>query len=158
MGQGFEAASARAHHAQIALENGAKCHPQAMEQGEKAQGQEGVEAVKLISRKDARALGLKRYFTGKACLRGHMGERQVLNAGCLDCQAERLRRSRRQNHAHVLDMERKYKNRNRERIQRNHAKYRNKNRERIRRQQARLKKQAAKALKVCRLLGIEIEI
>jgi hypothetical protein len=127
-----------------------------MEQGEKAQGQEGVEAVKLISRKDARALGLKRYFTGKACLRGHMGERLVSSPGCLDCQAERLRRARTQNHAHVLDRERKYRNRNRESIHRNKVKYRNKNRERIRRSHARFKKRAAKALKVCRLLGIEI--
>ena len=38
----------------------------------------------VISRKDARAAGLKRYFTGKPCSRGHISERLV-NAGCVEC-------------------------------------------------------------------------
>ena len=39
----------------------------------------------LISRKDAKAQGLKFYFTGKPCERGHVVERAVGNAGCIEC-------------------------------------------------------------------------
>ena len=28
---------------------------------------------------------MKRYFTGLACLRGHVSERYVLNGGCVEC-------------------------------------------------------------------------
>lgn len=39
----------------------------------------------IISRKDARALGLKRYFTGKPCRRGHVMERYTPSGRCLGC-------------------------------------------------------------------------
>jgi hypothetical protein len=39
----------------------------------------------LISRQEAIALGLKRYFTGKPCKYGHIAERWVLNWTCLLC-------------------------------------------------------------------------
>ena len=42
----------------------------------------------IISRNDARANGLKRYFTGKPCCRGHVCERQTGNGGCLMCCCE----------------------------------------------------------------------
>ena len=38
----------------------------------------------IISRKEAKALGLKRYFTGKPCKHGHLSERSIDN-GCLEC-------------------------------------------------------------------------
>lgn len=40
---------------------------------------------KVIERQAARALGLKRYFTGKPCKHGHIAERQVANGSCLEC-------------------------------------------------------------------------
>lgn len=40
---------------------------------------------KLISRRDAKRLGLKRYFTGKPCKHGHVGERQVSSEACIEC-------------------------------------------------------------------------
>lgn len=43
--------------------------------------------MKLISLHDAKAEGLKRYFTGKPCRYGHVSERFVSNAGCLECNA-----------------------------------------------------------------------
>lgn len=50
-------------------------------------------AAAIISRKDARAQGLKRYFTGEPCKSGHVSERAVSNGNCLECfrakQAER---------------------------------------------------------------------
>lgn len=39
----------------------------------------------VISRKEARALGLERYFTGKPCLHGHLSERKCESKTCLAC-------------------------------------------------------------------------
>jgi len=39
----------------------------------------------IISRAEARALGLKRYFTGKPCQRGHVAERGVISLDCVEC-------------------------------------------------------------------------
>lgn len=39
----------------------------------------------MISRKQAKAKGLTRYFTGKPCCRGHVAERMVSNYVCVDC-------------------------------------------------------------------------
>lgn len=39
----------------------------------------------VISRDEAFAKGLKRYYTGKPCHKGHDCERYVSSGGCLDC-------------------------------------------------------------------------
>lgn len=41
--------------------------------------------MNVISRKEAKAAGLKRYFTGKPCKRGHVVERQVASERCREC-------------------------------------------------------------------------
>lgn len=43
--------------------------------------------MNIISCKEAKAQGLKRYFTGKPCKRGHIAERHV-SGGCVVCSAE----------------------------------------------------------------------
>lgn len=43
--------------------------------------------MKIISRKEAKALGLTRYFTGKSCKWGHEAERSVSCASCCVCAA-----------------------------------------------------------------------
>ena len=40
-----------------------------------------------ITRAAAKALGLKKFFTGKPCKRGHVDERYVSNKGCVTCTA-----------------------------------------------------------------------
>ena len=40
----------------------------------------------VISRKEAKASGLDKYFTGKPCARGHLCERRTLGAQCIECQ------------------------------------------------------------------------
>jgi hypothetical protein len=40
---------------------------------------------KVIARAEAKALGLKRYFTGEPCKRGHVVERFVSGAKCSEC-------------------------------------------------------------------------
>lgn len=39
------------------------------------------------SRAEAKSKGIKRYFTGKACPRGHVAARDVVNGTCVDCTA-----------------------------------------------------------------------
>lgn len=47
--------------------------------------------MQVIRCKDAKVLGLKRYYTGKPCIRGHTAERFV-NGGCVICSNEDQRR------------------------------------------------------------------
>ena len=63
--------------------------------------------MQLVSRKDALAQGLKRYYTGKACYRGHVAEREVSNRGCLQCHADDMyiRQVSNPAHARKLDAE-----------------------------------------------------
>lgn len=42
----------------------------------------------LVSAGIARKLGLKRYYSGKPCLRGHVSYRYVSNGRCVKCQAD----------------------------------------------------------------------
>lgn len=48
-------------------------------------------ASEIITRKEARAQGLKRYFTGAPCKRGHIAERHVSNLTCIECGKEKQR-------------------------------------------------------------------
>src|SRR5579872_6634549 len=42
----------------------------------------------VISRDDAKAAGLMRFFTGRPCLNNHMSERTTSNGGCFRCNSE----------------------------------------------------------------------
>ena len=44
----------------------------------------------LITRAEARAAGLTRYFTGKSCPHGHTVERMVSSCGCTQCILDRM--------------------------------------------------------------------
>src|ERR1044071_8596093 len=44
--------------------------------------------MKIISREEALAAGLKRYFTGKPCRNGHIAERNTSHKQCLTCKRE----------------------------------------------------------------------
>ena len=41
--------------------------------------------MKIVSLQEARARGLKRYFTGKSCPHGHVAERCVAHRCCVVC-------------------------------------------------------------------------
>ena len=49
---------------------------------------------KIIARKEALAKGLKRFFTGKPCKRGHVVERRVDTGDCIECLNQRGRKWR----------------------------------------------------------------
>ena len=44
-----------------------------------------------MTRAEAVAQGLTRYFTGKPCPKGHIAERQTCNYGCIECSKGRQR-------------------------------------------------------------------
>jgi hypothetical protein len=44
-----------------------------------------ADPTRIISRAEARALGLKRYFTGEPCKHGHVAERWVSGRVCVEC-------------------------------------------------------------------------
>ena len=50
-----------------------------------------METPEVRSRKDARILGLRRYFTGVSCGRGHTAERFVSTRACVECAKLHLR-------------------------------------------------------------------
>ena len=43
--------------------------------------------MNIVSRSEARRLGLTRYFTGKPCKHGHTSERLVSNLHCVECKS-----------------------------------------------------------------------
>lgn len=47
--------------------------------------------MNIITRKEAKATGLKRYFTGKPCKRGHVVEQLVSSCECVRCHERRRR-------------------------------------------------------------------
>jgi len=81
----------------------------------------------IITRKEARAKGLKRYFTGKPCKHGHVAERFV-SGPCVEC-AQEYGRNPKNRKRHNERFRERYKNdpefRNRL------AKYQKQNRERL---------------------------
>lgn len=46
----------------------------------------------IITRKQAIAIGLKRYFTGRECLRSHISWRSTANGACSECLKEDQRK------------------------------------------------------------------
>jgi len=68
--------------------------------------------VKIISRKDAKSKGLKRYYTGKPCKRGHVSEHFV-RGSCVECE---LLRDRKRNRVDNMTPEQIESRRKRDRI------------------------------------------
>jgi hypothetical protein len=64
---------------------------------------------KIITRKEALAKGLKGFFTGKPCKRGHVVERRVDTGDCAECVNQRSRKWRAANLDAELARSRKYR-------------------------------------------------
>jgi hypothetical protein len=56
---------------------------------------------KIISRGEAKAQGLKNYFTGRPCKHRHVAPRQVSNGGCRECGDARGKQWREENREYV---------------------------------------------------------
>jgi hypothetical protein len=46
--------------------------------------------LKRISKQEAASLCLKRYFTGKPCVHGHICERYISSGACVECIKDRI--------------------------------------------------------------------
>ena len=68
----------------------------------------------IITKAAAKALGLKRYFTGKPCKRGHMSDRSVSTSNCLKCAGERLHQYNEANRDEIRERKRQYYEANRD--------------------------------------------
>jgi len=68
-------------------------------------------ADKIISRAQAKAQGLKRYFTGKPCKWGHIVERFV-DGNCVQCRYDQNEKWRRRNLDKKRELERDWRKRN----------------------------------------------
>src|SRR5580704_4860988 len=49
----------------------------------------------IIEAARARAIGLARYFTGRACVNGHLAEHYTTGGGCVECANRQKREKRR---------------------------------------------------------------
>jgi hypothetical protein len=65
--------------------------------------------MEIITRAQAKARGLKRYFTGKPCKRGHVAERFVRNFECVTCRNEDFRKRRAANLTKLREKDRKWR-------------------------------------------------
>lgn len=75
----------------------------------------------LITRENAQAQGLTKYYTGEPCKHGHLVERYTVNTRCSECAKQRKK-------SLIADNPKKYK----ERIKKNNKKYKTENKEKIR--------------------------
>ncbi len=66
-------------------------------------------ATEKITRAEAQAKGLKRFYTGEPCMRGHTAERQTTNGRCIICSKETSRNYRERNPEKTRALTRKYK-------------------------------------------------
>jgi hypothetical protein len=69
-------------------------------------------SLKIITRAEARAVGLKTYFTGSACSRGHVAERAVSARLCMECSRENSQQYRKLNPESVRERVRQWRAQN----------------------------------------------
>lgn len=83
-------------------------------------------ADEIITRAEAMAQGLKTYFTGVACKRGHLARRKVCDHGCCECTNENSRKYKAENPEKYRKLGRKRYYDNRERCAASAKKWRKK--------------------------------
>lgn len=82
------------------------------------------ESQLVIGREEAKALGLKHYFSGKPCLKGHIAKRFVSTRSCVSCQHAAIKRWRKENTEESQQLNRSYYEANREKhLERNKRRY-----------------------------------
>jgi len=82
----------------------------------------------IVTRKEALAKGLTRYFTGKPCPHGHVAERWASTCSCVECDRKYAEAHREK----IRESKRKYREANREKMRERHRKYYEANREKER--------------------------
>jgi 5-methylcytosine-specific restriction endonuclease McrA len=87
------------------------------------------ELTNVVSRDEAIAQGLLRYFTGKPCHRGHVSDRIVSSYQCVECSREKAAEWRAENPELARDKWREWAARNPDRRRRAERRYRDANRD-----------------------------
>lgn len=64
---------------------------------------------KIITRAEAKALGLSRYFTGKPCKNGHLVERYVNTGACIGCLQKYIRKYKIENPERIREINKKHR-------------------------------------------------
>jgi 5-methylcytosine-specific restriction endonuclease McrA len=104
----------------------------------------------IITRAEAKAAGLKRYFNGKACPQGHVAERRVDAANCLEC--EKLREHDREaEHTYAAA----YRKANAEKVKAVQAAWRAQNAEKLKAEKAAYYARNAEKMKAARVANPE---
>ncbi|HIF9411838.1 TPA: hypothetical protein ACX6R8_003765 [Photobacterium damselae] len=85
------------------------------------------------TRAEAKALGVKHYFTGKPCKNGHIDKRRI-SGDCLLCAREQHKKHRKKNREKINERGRKYRENNHGEILERERKRREDNREKVREQ------------------------
>lgn len=67
-------------------------------------------AVEVISRAEARARGLKHYFTGRICPHGHISKRYVVDTKCFDCGNSQSSNWQKNNRQRCVEISTKWRN------------------------------------------------
>lgn len=84
-----------------------------------------------ITRKEATAAGMKRYYTGKPCKHGHVSERQTSNGTCVECASSKKSEYYKTNQSKRQEHNSRYYKKNEEAIRQVNAEWRNDNPERM---------------------------
>jgi hypothetical protein len=87
--------------------------------------------VKIVTRAEAKAAGLKRYFTGVPCKHGHVSDRWVIDGKCKSCIDARTARWRDANKEYVHASQKAYREAHAEEQKAYIAKWRKDNPERL---------------------------
>lgn len=96
--------------------------------------------MELLTRQQAKAAGLKRYFTGKPCKHGHTSERQTANGRCVECSKISSRKIARANPEENKARCLKWRENNREKSREDARKWRKNNPEKFAKNRAAWKK------------------
>lgn len=86
---------------------------------------------KIVTRKEAQALGLTQYFTGGSCVQGHTSARSVSNKSCVECARIRTLKRREQNPGKVRAEALKYYHANAEKCREMTRDWGRKNKDRV---------------------------
>lgn len=81
----------------------------------------------IVSRKEAKALNEKWYFTGEPCKNGHIAKRQVANRTCYTCDKQKCKEWRIKNPDKLYEISKKNRTKNPEKHNQRNKKWRTKN-------------------------------
>lgn len=95
-------------------------------------GKVDAQEMQIVSRSDAKALGLKHYFTGKQCARGHLAGRRVSNSQCTECNRLHEKKWQAENDVAFREGKKRWRDKNLERLSAYRLDWRKKNLEKDR--------------------------